>query len=82
MKAVRPVIASNGVSSLQLRSIGSPSTSGRKERRKKRNNSCCKIGKEKTISRDNRTQEEDISVSMFTLVSGVVKQREAMCELI
>ena len=34
MKAVRPVIASNGVPDIQMRSVGLNSTSGRKEGKK------------------------------------------------
>ena len=56
MKVVRPVIASNGVSYLQLKLVGSHSTSGReKEREDEQNISntvlCAGLQREKPMSR-------------------------------
>ena len=49
MKAARPVIASNGVPSLQMRSEGSHSTSGREEEIKKDGWGVDRQGKERKM---------------------------------
>ena len=63
MKAVRPVINSNGVPSFQMKSIGSSSTLGREEEGKNgEKQSCVRLFQDKTATTRNKSKDALIEV--------------------